>query len=360
LPFACLSVQKWSVGARGRIGATRVAIGVGILAASCGSRTQFGLTPEPDSSTVVVTGERCTTDRDCRDDVACTLDACDPAAHVCVRTLRDATCDDGVYCNGDERCDVRAGCVSSPRNCADAVDCTNDACDEELRRCVHEPNDTACPISHACDPNVGCDARAFAHDNTTLYDVRIPSGEIKAIGSTNFALTDVALHPSNVLYGISSGSLLVVDQKTGNAMAVRRISSFGGLNAADVGPDGTLYVAGNAELQTVDPASGALTHVMTFPPSLSSSGDLAFVGDRLVASAAGPGAGDQLVEFDLGAHRSKNLGPIGFACVWGLAAYGTTLYGLTCNGELLAIDTSTGRGTELTKTKISFWGAAAR
>jgi hypothetical protein len=337
-------------------------LGVAALAAACGSRTPFAILPSDSSGpNVIVTTQPCTADRECRDDVACTLDACDPAAHVCVRTLRDSMCDDGIYCNGDEHCEVR-GCVAStsPRDCADAVECTTDVCDELQRQCRHEPLDTACPISHACDPNLGCQARAFAHDDATLYDVRIPSGEVKVIGPTNFGLTDVALDPSNVLYGISSGSLLVVDQKTGDAMVQHNFPAIGGLNAADVAPDGTLYVAGNSELFTLDPASGKTTTVMTFPGPLFSSGDLAFLGKRLVATAAGAGPSDELVEFDLDAHRSKSLGPIGFSCVWGLAAYGTTLYGLTCNGELLSVDVDTGKGTLLTKAKVSFWGASAR
>jgi len=348
------------VGSGHRVGGRAVVVAA--LAAACGSRTSFRVVP-PDSSspTVVVTGEPCSNDRDCRDDVLCTLDACDTAAHVCVRTLRDAVCDDGVYCNGDERCDVRAGCVGggSPRNCADAVECTTDVCDEIHRQCLHQPDDTACPVSHACDANAGCEARAFAHDDTTLYDVRLPSGEVKMIGPTNFPLTDVALHPSNVLYGISEGVLLTVDQKTGRADVLREFPSVRGLNAADVAPDGTLYVAGQSQLFKVDPASGTVTPMMMFPGGRTSSGDLAFVGKRLIATTEDAGS-DGLVEFDLDADRAKVLGPIGFSCVWGLAAYGTTLYGLTCNGELLAIDVDTGRGTLLSKARVGFWGASAR
>jgi hypothetical protein len=329
-----------------------------MLAAACGSRTAFRVTPADDGS-VVVTDKPCSTAGECLDVFSCTLDVCDPVAHVCVHTLQDAICDDGVWCNGEERCDVKAGCVGSSRDCNDGIACTADSCDEGKKQCAHAPDDMACPISQACDVNLGCQARAFAHDDATLYDVRIPSGEVKEIGPLGIALTDVALHPSNVLYGVASGSLTIVDQKTGRASFLPDLSSGGAYNAADVAPDGTLYIAGGASLDMVDPATGKVTSVMEFPSGLYSSGDLAFLGGRLLATANGPGS-DQLVEFDLAAKRAKSLGSVGFSCVWGLAAYGTTLYGLTCKGEVIEIDTGTGQGRALAKARVGFWGASAR
>ncbi|CAN5607835.1 hypothetical protein BH09MYX1_BH09MYX1_48050 [soil metagenome] len=57
---------------------------------------------------------------------------------------------------------------------------------------------------------------------------------------------------------------------------------------------------------------------------------------------------------------STILGPIGFSCVWGLAAFGPTLYGLTCNGHVLSINPNTGKGTLLNQSSVAFWGASAR
>lgn len=52
---------------------------------------------------------------------------------------RDEDCDDGLFCNGAETCgggDV--GCVpGTPPECDDMVDCTTDACDEEMDVCSH-------------------------------------------------------------------------------------------------------------------------------------------------------------------------------------------------------------------------------
>jgi len=98
---------------------------------------------------------------------------------------------------------------------------------------------------------------------------------------------------------------------------------------------------------------------VSFPNGSTSSGDLAWVGTRLLATAATSG-GDQLVEFDVVKKTSKVLGPCGFTCIWGLAAYGTTLYGLTCEGRILSIDTTSGAATQLNQTNTGFWGASAR
>jgi len=61
----------------------------------------------------------------------------------------DVQCDDGAFCNGEERClpdaedaDER-GCVSGMfvPFCEDDLDCTLDTCSDDLNRCVHTPPD---------------------------------------------------------------------------------------------------------------------------------------------------------------------------------------------------------------------------
>jgi len=87
-----------------------------------------------------VNGACSNTDKDCDDGVACTDDSCDAGA--CVNTdnctapdtcnttsglceevpacVDDTDCDDGVFCNGAETCDVDTGdCVAGTRPCAD-------------------------------------------------------------------------------------------------------------------------------------------------------------------------------------------------------------------------------------------------
>ncbi len=329
------------------------AIGSAFVFAACGARTELYAGAE------IVTDAGCTTDSSCNDGIDCTLDRCDPTLQVCTHTLRDALCDDGVFCTGVKHCDPTRGCVTTPLSCDDGIACTIDSCNEHAKKCDHVPDDSKCPISQACNPTSGCEQRAFAQDPSTLFDVRLPSGVMTAIGSTGLGLTDVALDPKNVLFGISFDGLAIVNQSTGNA--AQTISLTGeSLNGADFAPDGTFFVSGGGSLFTLDPQAGTLTTVASFPSGLTSSGDIAFVGSRLLATANQGTSSDALVEFDIGSGTSIVLGDIGFSCVWGLASYGTSLYGFTCNGEIINMDTTTGAATLVQQVSASFWGASAR
>ena len=72
----------------------------------------------------------------------------------------DEDCDDGVFCNGAERCDAEAGCMAAEReSCDDDDTCTNDECDEGTQSCTQTPLDldsdgdldAACPGGGDCD-----------------------------------------------------------------------------------------------------------------------------------------------------------------------------------------------------------------
>lgn len=93
----------------------------------------------------------------CDDAVACTHDACDPELDACSHAPDDAVCDDSLWCNGAETCDVTLGCqAGTPPDCDDAIGCTGDTCNEDEDRCGHVPDDEACPDLDDC--NLGfCD-----------------------------------------------------------------------------------------------------------------------------------------------------------------------------------------------------------
>jgi hypothetical protein len=127
-----------------------------------------------------------------------------------------------------------------------------------------------------------------------------------------------------------------------------------------VAPDGALYAAGGTGLYRLQIAQAA-TLVASFPQGWEASGDIAFLQGRFLATARQSVSGaDSLVEVDLAASTSKIVGPTGFGCIWGLAAFGQTLYGLTCHGEVLGIDPTTGKAQLLSAGGPAFWGASAR
>jgi hypothetical protein len=300
----------------------------------------------------------CATDLECDDGIACTDDRCDLSVGLCRHAALDVRCDDGLFCTGVERCDLVKGCVTTPRSCADSISCTHDLCDETTDSCAHDPDDALCPVSHVCDPMLGCQARAIAHSQTDLYEIRLPSGIVKKIGPTTMNLTDVALQPDGTFYGIDFASICALDIKTG-ACSGAKVPVSGDIVGLDSAPDGRLFAAGDTKVFTIDPKTGAETAVATLPMGLLASGDIAFVGSRMLITARGGGS-DILVEIDPKTGAGKSLGNVGYSCVWGLAGYGPTLYGLTCEGRVLRIDPVTGKGTQLTKVDVKFWGATAR
>lgn len=79
---------------------------------------------------------------DCDDGVACTVDSCDEDAGGCVNEVNDAICDDGLFCNGAEVCDLDVGCgPGTPPDCDDGDDCTDDFCSNMVMSCVHQTRD---------------------------------------------------------------------------------------------------------------------------------------------------------------------------------------------------------------------------
>lgn len=84
----------------------------------------------------------------CRDDRCVTKTTCTFGPRP------DGTpCDDASFCNGAEVC-MGGVCQSSsqPRNCADAIACTVDTCDEAAKQCTHVGPPGCCLACDALDP----------------------------------------------------------------------------------------------------------------------------------------------------------------------------------------------------------------
>jgi hypothetical protein len=105
-------------------------------------------------------GGPCLDDGQCDDGFDCTFDACDQALGRCRFTPDDSKCQNGVYCDGVERCDNKLGCSPGvPVGCDDKTPCTIDRCDEPTQSCQHAPRDADgdgdpdvhCPGGHDCD-----------------------------------------------------------------------------------------------------------------------------------------------------------------------------------------------------------------
>jgi hypothetical protein len=93
---------------------------------------------------------------DCDDGIECTTDACSEDANECTHTPHDALCDNAVFCDGAETCGAE-GCVEgTPVSCNDNVDCTTDACNEGTDMCDHTANNAACDDGQFCNGTETC------------------------------------------------------------------------------------------------------------------------------------------------------------------------------------------------------------
>jgi hypothetical protein len=95
----------------------------------------------------------------CADAVPCTADLCNETTDQCDHTPNNGACTDGQFCNGTETCDPSTGCTAgAPPTCADGVTCTIDACEEATDDCSHTPSNAACTDGLFCNGIETCDA----------------------------------------------------------------------------------------------------------------------------------------------------------------------------------------------------------
>ena len=77
------------------------------------------------------------------------------------------SCDDGVFCNGEERC-VDGACVPGTPPCDDGRACTLDRCNDRWETCEHVPNGPACAsLSDVCADAIRLDGPGI-YEGTTV------------------------------------------------------------------------------------------------------------------------------------------------------------------------------------------------
>lgn len=116
---------------------------------------------EADESGDALTGKVCTIDEDCDDEISCTFDACDTELRRCKNTPDDLSCQNGRYCDGQERCDPKLGCrEGEPVTCSDIETCTIDKCVEQSATCEHVLRD----MDGDGDPDYHCTGGSDCND----------------------------------------------------------------------------------------------------------------------------------------------------------------------------------------------------
>ena len=96
---------------------------------------------------------------DCGDGVSCTVDSCNEGSDSCDNVPTDSLCDNGLFCDGAETCDVINDCqAGAAPNCDDGVGCTNDSCNEGSDSCDNTPDNANCDDGLFCNGAETCDA----------------------------------------------------------------------------------------------------------------------------------------------------------------------------------------------------------
>ncbi|MEZ4449222.1 MAG: hypothetical protein R3B09_07055 [Nannocystaceae bacterium] len=145
-------------------------------------------------------GTACADGDVCNGDETCQAGVCAPGTPL--------ACDDGAFCNGEEGCDAGTGCVAGePPALSDDIECTVDACDEDLDMVVHTPDDGLCN-GDVCSVGV-CDAKSGCMNEDNPYLVCLngdpdPSTVFNTIESTYYFSNNL----SNTIWHAGSNQIL--------------------------------------------------------------------------------------------------------------------------------------------------------
>ena len=143
-------------------------------------------------------GNCCADVSDCDDGNSCTTDVCTVFYHCySVPKSSGETCDDGVYCNGVERCNASGECVEGTSPCGEPNSvCLVNACNEEDRTCTVTVN--ADNIGQPCTEALFClDGRAKTCTSTGLCADPNPSGPKACEDDTGNACTQYTCDEEN-------------------------------------------------------------------------------------------------------------------------------------------------------------------
>ncbi len=190
-----------------------------------------------------------------------------------------------------------------------------------------------------------------------LGTVDVASGTVNVVGNMGQAMTDIAFDPSGNLYGITFGSLYSINQATATTTLIGNLGTSA--NSLVFDSTGTLYAA-NSSLYSVNTSSGLATLIGNGGAAYNSSGDLAFINNKLYLSSVG----DTLVELNTSTGFGSLIGNIGYSAVYGLATDNNiNLYGIT-GTSVIGLDTTTGAGSFIvnygSQGLVDAWGSAFR
>ncbi len=209
-------------------------------------------------------------------------------------------------------------------------------------------------------PNVVCNF--YAHTDNTLYLVdpfRKTLQEVMPLPANTF---DIDMHTNGILYAVAGSTLysLTPGATTWSSEGLIEVGNPNGL-CLDMG--GRAFITSYSDLYSFDLDNRQLSSPIGGASKLkpySSSGDCVInKGDKLYMSSSANNKHDELVQIDGHTGDAVKIGSIGFTGVYALTAAWERLYGLTGAGELIEIDSQTGKGTLIHEFPGKMWFGAA-
>jgi hypothetical protein len=203
-----------------------------------------------------------------------------------------------------------------------------------------------------------------AGTDSSLYTIDPTTGTTTLIGAMGTAMYDIAYHSGMGLFGVTGGTgtsaLFQIDTTTAAPLFVNNVKTTGNanlfLNALVISSTGTMFGTGGSTLYTIDPTTAIATAIGS--GLYISSGDLEFDNAGNLYLTASGMSGDALYRLDTTTGAGTLVGYTGYTGVYGLAFLNGAMYGLTSNGEVIAIDLSTGAGTLVSGYSPTIFGAA--
>ncbi len=249
-----------------------------------------------------------------------------------------------------------------------APSCGGDDCDETNRFRNPSYPEICDEFDNNCNGelNDGITCEFFGHSGSTLYRVDPFKKAATEVGAELPNLQDIDTHPDGTLYGVTFNGLYSLN---GNQWEL--VGDFGtevlDPNGLAIDSRGDVYVTGQDKLYQIDTNTGAASLVGTISgnspnsPQYYSSGDCVInKRDTLYMTSKHVEGEDTLLIVQANDASAREIGPMGFAQVFGLTAAWGNLYGLTRAGEVIQIDSGDGASTLVHQFQdISWFGAAS-
>ncbi|KAF3888575.1 MULTISPECIES: hypothetical protein [Nostocales] len=199
-----------------------------------------------------------------------------------------------------------------------------------------------------------------SNEFSKLYTLDLATGKASLIGEIVTEVSDIAFVGSQ-LYGLDregdKTQLIKIDLNSGNATVIGNIG-FAAAGLTYSRYRRTLYATTAKQLIAINLETGKGTPIATVAGKDYNCGEVAFdANGKAYITLIGYDKKKLLASCNLDTGEVKNIGDIGFPDLASMEFVGDVLYGVTGNfyklgkdGQLIRIDTTTGRGTLVTST----------